>query len=67
MNVPAARAGWWSDMANRCGTCDKCVSFELGYLSTMEWALWNEAAGDFTRYLNLMGIWMDVFAEQGIP
>lgn len=51
----------------RCGLCDACINFELRYLSAMEAALWYEAAGDTTRYLNLVGAWMDLFNLQGIP
>ena len=57
---------WRADM-KRCGKCDKCFDFELQYLAAMEAALWVEAAGDITVYLNLMGVWGDLLIEQGIP
>lgn len=49
---------------DRCGECDQCISWELGYLSNIEWVLWHRSGGDVTRYLNLMGSWIDLFNEQ---
>lgn len=49
---------------NRCGECDQCIDFELSYLSNLEQVLWHRARGDVSRYLNLMGSWMDLFNEQ---
>lgn len=51
----------------RCGECDQCIEHELFYLSSIESALWLRSAGDASRYLNLMGSWIDLFNEQGLP
>lgn len=51
----------------RCGECDTCIENELGYLSHIEAALWGQAAGDLTEYLELMATWQDLFVRSGLP
>lgn len=51
----------------RCGRCPTCVEYEFKYLAEIEEALWHRSGGDVTYYLNLMGSWMDVFNDEGIP
>lgn len=50
----------------RCGECSECIDHELLILSMMEEALYEESEGDTTKYLNLMGEWIDMFIEQGL-
>lgn len=52
---------------DRCGTCAKCIGLELCLLSSVELILWRRSGGDTTKYLNLMGTWMDEFNERGLP
>lgn len=51
----------------RCGECSECIEAELNYLVRMESALWKESTSDITFYLNLVGTWIDLFNERGLP
>ena len=53
--------------ASRCGECSHCIAWELSYLSNVEKILWQMSEGDVTSYMNLMGSWMDLLIERGIP
>lgn len=52
---------------SRCGECDACIDHELRHLVRIEAALWKQADGDLTEYLQLMVTWQDLFVRGGLP